>query len=272
MRDRRRRLTVTWCPPASTASVRGPVRARRSARQRFDRAADGEVRTVALAVRDMLRGLRTLLGDVPYNVVVNTAPAGDDRPFHWWIDIMPRLAVHGRIRAGDGPGRVHRRTRRRRGRGAAARPRVTVTVGDHDRRAAARACGRSSSPSRTTSSGWPTPNRSRSRASNARRRHDVRVPDEDRPVPHGRPHGRDRMGTRAGHGHRAPRPVHRTGRFTLARSAPDRDALHVDRGHPLPVVARRTGSARVAAEPVLRRVWLGNLRRLDRLVTLELGS
>ena len=81
---------VTWCPPASTTSY-----ALRCAlpygRQRFDSAADGEVRAAAIAVRDVLARLREVLGDVPYNVVVDTAPTDDPRPFHWWIDIMPRL-------------------------------------------------------------------------------------------------------------------------------------------------------------------------------------
>jgi UDPglucose--hexose-1-phosphate uridylyltransferase len=83
---------VAWCPPASMASY--SVRcALPFGRQRFDLEADREIRIVALASREVLRGLRTALGDVPYNLVVQTAPAGDDRPFHWWIDIMPRLTV-----------------------------------------------------------------------------------------------------------------------------------------------------------------------------------
>ena len=83
---------TTWCPPASTGpyAVRGALR---YGRQRFDSAADGEVRATGVAVRDMVVRLRTVLGDVPYNVVLNTAPAGDDRPFHWWVDILPRLTV-----------------------------------------------------------------------------------------------------------------------------------------------------------------------------------
>ena len=52
-----------------------------------------ELAGVAVAVRDLLRRLRAVLGDVPYNVVVNTAPSGDERPFHWWLDIVPRLSV-----------------------------------------------------------------------------------------------------------------------------------------------------------------------------------
>jgi UDPglucose--hexose-1-phosphate uridylyltransferase len=83
---------VCWCPPAPEV----PYMARCAlpfGRQRFDIAADGEVRAIALAVRDYLTRLRLVLGDVPYNVIINTAPAADDRPYHWWIDIIPRLTV-----------------------------------------------------------------------------------------------------------------------------------------------------------------------------------
>ncbi len=81
-----------WCPPASEM----PYAARCAlpfGRQRFDIATDGELRAVALALRDYLSQLRTVLGDVPYNVTINTAPAADDRPYHWWLDILPRLTV-----------------------------------------------------------------------------------------------------------------------------------------------------------------------------------
>jgi UDPglucose--hexose-1-phosphate uridylyltransferase len=83
---------TTWCPPASTTAYAARV-ALPAGRQRFDRAAAAELAGVAVAVRDLLRRLRAVLGDVPYNVVVNTAPAGDERPFHWWLDIVPRLSV-----------------------------------------------------------------------------------------------------------------------------------------------------------------------------------
>ena len=26
-------------------------------------------------------------------MTINTAPAADDRPYHWWIDVLPRLTV-----------------------------------------------------------------------------------------------------------------------------------------------------------------------------------
>ena len=71
-------------------------------RRRFDNASDGEVRAVALAVRDLLTRLRDVLGDVPYNVVINTPPPDDTRPFHWWIDVTPRLTVTAGFEAATG--------------------------------------------------------------------------------------------------------------------------------------------------------------------------
>jgi UDPglucose--hexose-1-phosphate uridylyltransferase len=85
--------TVTWCPPASLTAY--ALRCTLPfGRRRFDAIADGEVRSVALAVRGAVRRLAFVLGDVPYNLVINTAPGDiDERPFHWWVDVLPRLAV-----------------------------------------------------------------------------------------------------------------------------------------------------------------------------------
>jgi UDPglucose--hexose-1-phosphate uridylyltransferase len=42
------------------------------------------------------------LGDVAYNVVVNTAPRDDPRPCHCWIDIVPRIGVIAGFEMGTG--------------------------------------------------------------------------------------------------------------------------------------------------------------------------
>jgi len=47
---------------------------------------------VAVALRDALQRLRAVLGDVPYNVVVYTAPR-DAEPFHWYVEVTPRVSV-----------------------------------------------------------------------------------------------------------------------------------------------------------------------------------
>ena len=46
--------------------------------------------------------LRLISDNVAYNVVVHTAPRDDPRPFHWWVDIVPRVAVYGGFELGTG--------------------------------------------------------------------------------------------------------------------------------------------------------------------------
>ena len=72
------------------------------ARQRFDLATDTEVDVLTGALQAALTRLRGLLGEVAYNVVVHTAPRADPRPFHWWVDIVPRVSVYGGFELGTG--------------------------------------------------------------------------------------------------------------------------------------------------------------------------
>lgn len=80
-----------WCPYASTAPYQLRL-AHDRAGAHFDEAPDAVVAAVAVALRDALTRLRTTLGNAPYNVVVPTAPRGDE-PFHWYVEIVPRLTV-----------------------------------------------------------------------------------------------------------------------------------------------------------------------------------
>jgi UDPglucose--hexose-1-phosphate uridylyltransferase len=82
---------TTWCPPASSSQYLLRL-AHEAAGECFDRADDPTIGAVALALRDALRRVRAALGDVPYNVVVHTAPH-DARPFHWYVEVTPRLSV-----------------------------------------------------------------------------------------------------------------------------------------------------------------------------------
>ncbi len=71
-----------------------------------------------------------MLGDVAYNVMIETAPRDHAGAFRWWIDIVPRVAVAAGFELGDRPLGQHRRPRRR-GRGAAGAPmkiRVGITI------------------------------------------------------------------------------------------------------------------------------------------------
>jgi UDPglucose--hexose-1-phosphate uridylyltransferase len=64
---------------------------------------DDELHGLAVMVRDLLRRLRVLLDDPPYNMVVHTAPSPHPRPgqpsfwstieydFHWHLEIVPRI-------------------------------------------------------------------------------------------------------------------------------------------------------------------------------------
>jgi len=82
---------VLWCPYAATAPYQLRL-AHDRAGARFDEAADAVLADVAVALRDALTRLRAVLGDAPYNVIVPTAPRGD-APFHWYVEIVPRLTV-----------------------------------------------------------------------------------------------------------------------------------------------------------------------------------
>jgi UDPglucose--hexose-1-phosphate uridylyltransferase len=89
-----------WCPEAATTpyEFRAAFDGRAS---RFDDAGDDEIGAVAVATRDALRGLATVLGDVPYNLVVHSAPrdAGD---FHWYLEVQTRLGVVAGFEIGTG--------------------------------------------------------------------------------------------------------------------------------------------------------------------------
>lgn len=82
---------VAWCPPAS-ASPFEVVVAHPEAGRRFDEAGDQHVADVALATRDAIASLRAVLGEVPYNLTVNTAPRVGGTG-HWYARVTPRLTV-----------------------------------------------------------------------------------------------------------------------------------------------------------------------------------
>ena len=50
-----------------------------------------DVTAVGRAIRTCLGRLRTLLGDVSYNLVFHTAPHHHVGPFHWHVHLVPRL-------------------------------------------------------------------------------------------------------------------------------------------------------------------------------------
>jgi UDPglucose--hexose-1-phosphate uridylyltransferase len=92
---------VTWCPPAGISPFFVRI-ALESGPARFDCSTDDELRTLAEALQDALARLHRTLGDIAYNLVFNSAPRGDDRPYHGWVDIVCRLGVIGGFEMGTG--------------------------------------------------------------------------------------------------------------------------------------------------------------------------
>lgn len=92
---------ITWCPPGATSPYLVRI-ALAAAQARFDRATDMEIGALAEALQDALTRMHSTLGDIAYNVVFNTAPRDDPRPFHMWIDIVPRVGVYGGFEMGTG--------------------------------------------------------------------------------------------------------------------------------------------------------------------------
>jgi UDPglucose--hexose-1-phosphate uridylyltransferase len=92
---------VAWCPDASWSPYL--VRcALEDTGARFDEVDDDKMRAVATTVRDVVAAQRRVLGDVAYNVVIETAPVCDSRRFHWWVDVVPRLTVLAGFELGTG--------------------------------------------------------------------------------------------------------------------------------------------------------------------------
>jgi UDPglucose--hexose-1-phosphate uridylyltransferase len=90
-----------WCPRASLAPWEVLV-AHPAAGARFDTAPDTHLASVAEATRRVLAVYGDVLGDVPYNVVVHTAPAGVVAGYHWYVRIVPRVAVRAGFEEGTG--------------------------------------------------------------------------------------------------------------------------------------------------------------------------
>ena len=93
---------AAWCPPAGWAPYLMRV-AHRSTRARFDEATEAELGVVAAALLDALGRLERLLGPVPYNVIVHTAPPSV-RPgeMHWHLEVVPRTSVLAGFELGTG--------------------------------------------------------------------------------------------------------------------------------------------------------------------------
>ncbi len=79
-----------WCPFASTVPCEVRLGAL-DAGPDFAGATDQQIRAVAIALRQVLAAVTTVLDHPAYNVVFHTAPAGTAH--HWWLEVVPRTAV-----------------------------------------------------------------------------------------------------------------------------------------------------------------------------------
>lgn len=61
-----------------------------------------DVVAVGVALRDALRRLRHVLGDVAYNVVVHTAPYQARGAYHWHVHLLPRTSTAAGFEQGTG--------------------------------------------------------------------------------------------------------------------------------------------------------------------------
>ncbi len=57
---------------------------------------------VGVGVREALRHLRSLLGEVAYNVVFHAAPYTSSGPFHWHVHIWPKVTTQAGFELGTG--------------------------------------------------------------------------------------------------------------------------------------------------------------------------
>jgi UDPglucose--hexose-1-phosphate uridylyltransferase len=93
---------AAWCPHAASTPYELRI-ARRHGGARFADSDDGQIAAVARTVRSALGRLATTLGDVPYNLVVHTAPPGvPPSAFHWYVEVQTRLTTTAGFEQGTG--------------------------------------------------------------------------------------------------------------------------------------------------------------------------
>jgi len=92
---------VAWCPWAG-GSPFGVMITPTANEPRFTDASTESIRAVAITARNVVRALRGTAGEQPYNLLVQSAAEGDDRPFQWYVEIQPRLSVIAGFELGAG--------------------------------------------------------------------------------------------------------------------------------------------------------------------------
>jgi UDPglucose--hexose-1-phosphate uridylyltransferase len=96
-----------WCPAGSASPFEVRIAALAGGTN-VESATDGQVLGTAVVLRDVLRALGRALDHPPYNVVVHNAAAGaraaggSQGPFHWWLEVVPRIGVVAAFELGTG--------------------------------------------------------------------------------------------------------------------------------------------------------------------------
>ncbi len=88
---------VSFCPPWARMPYETWIAPREHAgRAPFDRA-------LAIAIADVAARFRRVLGaEVAWNAIVHDAPLSAERPFHWHVELLPRLTVAAAVELGAG--------------------------------------------------------------------------------------------------------------------------------------------------------------------------
>jgi UDPglucose--hexose-1-phosphate uridylyltransferase len=68
----------------------------------LERDSPGQLAAVGRALREVLVRLNGVVGDLAYNIVVHTAPHGDDGHYHWHVHVLPRLTSVAGFEQGTG--------------------------------------------------------------------------------------------------------------------------------------------------------------------------
>jgi len=107
---------AAWCPVGSASPFEVRIAALAGGAN-IETATEGQILGTAIVLRDVLRALGRALGDPPYNVIVHNGPARPEgagtrvadaqienqgTPFHWWVEVVPRVAVLAGFELGTG--------------------------------------------------------------------------------------------------------------------------------------------------------------------------
>ncbi len=91
---------IAFCPFASRLPYECWI-VPRGHQPRFEEC--GDLEAMAELMTDLLERYRTRLGDPPFNYWIHTYPLhGESRPYHWHLEIVPRITIPGGLEMGAG--------------------------------------------------------------------------------------------------------------------------------------------------------------------------